>query len=113
MWDASCVRVESSLWREKGLTGQTASERLEDAEGLGVNIPRKRRQLMSHLDGILEVVFSKYDNPRTANPQRQGWGRLIVNCVAVGDALLKSAELEAIELRLRALEEVSKNKSNI
>jgi hypothetical protein len=78
-----------------------------------VNTPLKRRQLLGHLDRVLDVAFSKYDNPRTANPQRQGWARVIVNCVAVGDSLLKNQEMEDLERRLVEVEEVLNLKPQI
>ena len=116
-------RLLSMFCEETGLTMARVSEMLELLLDSGSIVregeigksklvararARKRRQLMGHLDAVLEVAFDKYSNPRTANGQRQGWARVIVNSVAVGDGLLKSAELELIEERLRVLEEAGK-----
>ena len=84
------------------------NERLEDAEVSVVNIPRKRRELLSHLDAVLEIAFSKYGNPRTKNSERVTWGRLIVNGVTAASIILKDADLDDLLARVTALEEVKK-----
>jgi hypothetical protein len=68
-------------------------------------MPRKRRELLSHLDEVLEVAFSKYGNPRTKNQERQGWGRLIVNAVEAASSVLRDSDLDDLLRRIEKLEE--------
>jgi hypothetical protein len=62
---------------------------------------------MSHLNQVLEVAFDKYENPRTKNVERQAWGRLITSTVSAAAEILKDAEIEDIEKRIKALEEAA------
>ncbi len=82
-----------------------------DDEPSSVNIPCKRRQLLKHLDEVLEKALDKYTNPRTANVQCQGWGRVIDHTVEMVEKILQgveeSEELEEVKARLEKLENLA------
>ena len=76
-----------------------------DGEDLDVDLVQKRRELLGHLNAVLEVAFEKYSNPRTKNSERQSWGRLIVNAVSCAAGVLKDADIDELKARLETVEE--------
>jgi hypothetical protein len=69
-----------------------------------VDTPQERRDLLNDIAKVLKVAFLKYENERTKNVERQGWGRLIVNAVAAAGGILKDADLDDLQRRLDRLE---------
>jgi hypothetical protein len=75
------------------------SKPVNDTEDSDVNMPRRRRDLLRELVAVREVAFSKYDNPRTKNVERQAWGRLITSTVSAAE-ILKDVAPEEVDRHL-------------
>jgi hypothetical protein len=80
--------------------------RLEKSvEKLTEAVPESSRDIyLQYVNRVLEKALYKYEHRQTKNRERIAWGRLIVQAVSTGNAVLKDQELETLAERLTAVE---------
>jgi hypothetical protein len=74
------------------------------AKKLCLENPSKRQEYLDLIDRLLETAYSKAQSKYCKNSERISWIRAITGLVMAGAAVLKDEDLDSIEKRLEALE---------
>ncbi len=72
------------------------------------NAKEHRTSLFSTLEHVISVSKTKFDKEKAPNSDRQKWARVIITGVEAYGRLLHDVDLEALEERIRKLEEVKR-----
>ena len=63
-----------------------------------------RDNLLTDLEAVKDIAFSKIDLRNSKNQERIRWCNVIVRCCGVADQILKNKDLDELEVRLRTIE---------
>jgi hypothetical protein len=85
-------------------TSKLSSSGGESAQNLRLENPSKRAEYLTLIDRLLETSFQKAQSKYCKNSERISWIRAITGLVMAGSAVLKDEDLDSIEKRLEALE---------
>jgi hypothetical protein len=89
---------------ENSEVSKLSSSDVKSAQKLSLENPSKRQEYLDLIDRLLETSFAKAQSKYCKNSERISWIRAITGLLMAGSAVLKDEDLDSIEKRLEALE---------
>lgn len=68
-----------------------------------------RTRYLQYIQRVVELALYKFEHKQTKNSERIAWGRLVVQAITAGNAMLKDQDLQAITVKLAELEKLVKS----